>query len=41
MSRDVDFLTFFIMWARLQGWVVPMLHVRICVWLEHLSLIHI
>ncbi|WP_313495462.1 phage terminase large subunit [Pseudoxanthomonas mexicana] len=35
MSRDVDFLTFFIMWARLQGWVVPMLHVRICVWLEH------
>ena len=34
MSRDVDFLTFFVMWARLQGWAVPMLHVRICVWLE-------
>ncbi len=33
-SRDVTFLTFFIMWARLQGWKVPLLHVRICVWLE-------
>lgn len=33
-SRDVSFLTFFIMWARLQGWDVPLLHVRICVWLE-------
>lgn len=34
MSRDVDFLTFFIIWARLQGWTVPLLHVRICVWLD-------
>lgn len=33
-SRDVSFLTFFMMWARLQGWTVPLLHVRICVWLE-------
>lgn len=23
------------MWARLQGWVVPALHVRVCMWLEH------
>lgn len=35
MSRDVDFLTFFVLWARLQGWAVPLLHVRICHWLEH------
>ncbi len=35
MARGpVDFLTFFVQWARLQGWVVPLLHVRICVWLE-------
>jgi hypothetical protein len=34
MSREVDFLTFFIMWAKLQGWTVPLLHVRICIWLE-------
>lgn len=33
-ARPVDFLTFFVMWARLQGWVVPVLHVRICLWLE-------
>jgi hypothetical protein len=33
-ARPVDFLTFFVMWARLQGWVVPLLHVRICRWLE-------
>lgn len=34
-ARPVDFLTFFVMWARLQGWTVPLLHVRICVWLEN------
>lgn len=33
-SRDVSFLTFFVMWARLQGWKVPPLHVRVCMWLE-------
>lgn len=33
-SREVSFLTFFMMWARLQGWTVPLLHVRICMWLE-------
>lgn len=30
----VDFLTFFYVWARLQGWTVPELHARICIWLE-------
>ncbi len=34
-NPSVSFLTFFIIWARLQGWVVPLLHVRICTWLEH------
>ena len=33
-SPDVSFLTFFIIWARMQGWTVPFLHVRICQWLE-------
>jgi hypothetical protein len=33
-ARPVDFLTFFILWARLQGWTVPMLHVEICRWLD-------
>jgi hypothetical protein len=30
----VDFLTFFLVWARMQGWEVPLLHARICIWLE-------
>jgi hypothetical protein len=34
-GRDVSFLTFFLLWARVQGWRVPLLHVRICQWLEH------
>lgn len=34
-STEVTFLTFFIIWARLQGWKVPLLHVRICTWLDH------
>lgn len=33
-SRSVSFLTFFLMWAKQQGWKVPHLHVRICSWLE-------
>jgi hypothetical protein len=33
-ARPVSFLAFFLMWARMQGWVVPRLHVRICHWLE-------
>jgi hypothetical protein len=35
MENKVSFLTFFLMWAKVQGWTVPMLHVRICQWLEH------
>ena len=34
MGRDVDFLTFFLLWARLQGWKVPLLHARMCKWLD-------
>lgn len=33
-SREVSFLVFFVQWAQLQGWTVPLLHVRICTWLE-------
>lgn len=33
-QRPVKFLTFFVMWARVQGWKVPALHVRMCLWLE-------
>lgn len=33
-ARPVDFLTFFLLWARLQGWKVPHLHVVMCQWLE-------
>jgi hypothetical protein len=35
MSRPVvRFLTFFLIWARIQGWTVPLLHVRVCNWLD-------
>lgn len=34
MARDVDFLIFFVLWARVQGWEVPLLHVRMCTWLD-------
>jgi hypothetical protein len=33
-ARPVSFLAFFLMWAKLQGWKVPQLHVRVCHWLE-------
>lgn len=33
-KRDVSFLTFFLIWAKLQRWRVPLLHVRICQWLD-------
>jgi len=33
-SGDVSFLTFFLMWAKVMRWDVPMLHVRVCQWLE-------
>jgi hypothetical protein len=35
VSREVSFLVFFVIWARVQGWTVPLLHVHMCVWLEH------
>ncbi|MFM2290170.1 MAG: hypothetical protein RL684_3313 [Pseudomonadota bacterium] len=31
----VSFTVFFVMWAQLQRWEVPELHIRICHWLEH------
>lgn len=31
---NVGFLAFFLIWARIQGWTVPRLHIRICHWLE-------
>ena len=34
-GRPVTFLAFFLMWAKVMGWKVPPLHVRICRWLEH------
>jgi len=30
----VSFVVFWIMWARAQGWKVPLLHVQVCTWLE-------
>jgi hypothetical protein len=32
--KKVSFLTFYLIWAELQGWEPPMIHVRICQWLE-------
>ncbi|KXJ63003.1 transcriptional regulator [Achromobacter xylosoxidans] len=34
MKRKISFLAFFLMWAKVQGWTVPDLHVRICHWLD-------
>lgn len=31
----ITFLAFFLLWAKVQGWTVPALHVRICHWLEN------
>lgn len=33
-QRSVRFLEFFLLWAQLQGWQPPLLHARICTWLE-------
>lgn len=30
-----SFLAFFLAWAQFKGWVVPDVHIRACVWLEH------
>lgn len=34
-KREISFLAFFLMWAERQGWAVPDVHVRACVWMEH------
>lgn len=33
-GKPVGFVAFFLLWAKVQGWKVPLLHVRICHWLE-------
>lgn len=33
-SPDRTFLAFFLAWAKVQGWEVPALHVRICHWMD-------
>lgn len=33
-AKPVGFVAFFLIWAKLQGWKVPLLHARICHWLE-------
>ncbi len=33
-TKKVSFVVFFLIWARRQRWVVPDLHIRICIWLE-------
>lgn len=30
----MSFLVFFMLWAKVQGWTVPDLHVRMCLWME-------
>lgn len=32
--ESTSFLAFFLRWARVQGWRVPDLHVRMCLWLD-------
>ena len=34
-KRQISFLAFFLMWADLQHWRVPDIHVRACIWLEN------
>lgn len=34
-KNRVSFLVFFMLWAERQRWVVPLLHVQICDWLEN------
>lgn len=33
-KSNVSFVAFFLLWAKQQGWIVPLLHIRICHWLE-------
>ncbi len=34
-TKKVSLLTFFLIWAKRQGWQVPLVHVEVCHWLEH------
>lgn len=34
MQSKVPFVAFFLIWAKVQGWKVPALHIRMCQWLE-------
>lgn len=34
-KHRISFLAFFLLWAKVQGWTVPALHVRMCHWLEN------
>lgn len=34
-SRDISFLAFFLIWAKVKRWKVPEIHVRAIDWLEH------
>lgn len=34
-KHRITFLAFFLLWAKVQGWTVPALHVRICHYLEN------
>lgn len=33
-QHDISFVAFYLMWADVMGWKVPMLHIRICHWLD-------
>lgn len=33
-KNNVSFVAFFLIWAKMQGWDVPLLHIRICHWLD-------
>ncbi|MBI2798978.1 MAG: phage terminase large subunit [Gammaproteobacteria bacterium] len=33
-NRRISFVAFFLIWADVQGWVVPDIHLRICHWLQ-------
>ena len=32
--KKASFLAFFLRWAEVQGWKVPLLHIKMCVWLD-------
>ena len=34
----ISFLAFFLLWAELQGWKVPIFHIQVCIFLEEFYL---